>query len=345
MADQSDLSPRNREILHSIVRSYIETGEPVASRTVSRHRRDHLSPASIRNVMGDLCEEGYLAQPHTSAGRVPTAKAFRSYIESLTCTRLAAEDLAHMKAELARATSLERQVERSSHLLTVLTRGFGIAVAFPDAGQVMEHVELVALADRRVLMVLATRDHVVRHRVLTLEEAITPEELASIRNYLNRDFQGWSLSEIRAELQRRLSQERAAYDAVLRKLTMLYARGLLDVELSPEVHTEGASNLVGADLHLTQEKMRALFRALEEKKRILELLERFLENPAGGVAVQVGLGEAHPSMDELSLIGVSVQMPGGLSAKIAVLGPMRMNYSKAMAAVLHMGEAIRNLPA
>ncbi len=344
MADQSDLSPRNREILHSIVRSYIETGEPVASRTVSRHRRDHLSPASVRNVMSDLCQEGYLAQPHTSAGRIPTPKAFRSYIESLTFTRLAAEELAHMRAELARATSLERQVERSSHLLTELTSGFGIAVAFPDSSQVMEHVELVSLADRRVLMVLATRDHVVRHRIITLDEPISAVELASIRDYLNRDFQGWNLARVRAELQSRLSQERAAYDAVLRKLTILYARGLLDVELSPEVHTEGASNLVGADLHLTQEKTRELFRALEEKKRILEILQRFLEHPAGEVAVQIGLGDAHPSMRELSLIGIAVSLPGGLAAKIAVLGPMRMNYSKAMSAVLHMGEAIRNFP-
>ena len=107
---------------------------------------------------------------------------------------------------------------------------------------------------------------------------------------------------------------------------------------------EGASYLVGLDLHLTQEKLRDLFRTLEEKKRILHLLERFLEQPSGELSIQVGLADAHPSMQELSLIGITVVMPGGLSAKIAVLGPMRMNYEKAISAVLHMGQAFKSLP-
>jgi heat-inducible transcriptional repressor len=108
---------------------------------------------------------------------------------------------------------------------------------------------------------------------------------------------------------------------------------------------EGASNLVGLDLHLTHERMRELFRALEEKKRILQLLDRFLEHPAGELSVQVGLGDVHPSMQELSLIGLSVKLPGGLYAQVAVLGPVRMNYSKVMSAVLHMGEAFQSIPA
>ena len=108
-------------------------------------------------------------------------------------------------------------------------------------------------------------------------------------------------------LRGRLEKASAAYDEILRKLTLLYSKGLLDMDTQPEVHTEGASNLVGLDLHLTKEKMRELFRALEEKKRILELLDQFLEQPSGEITVQVGLGDAHPSMGELSLIGISVQ--------------------------------------
>jgi heat-inducible transcriptional repressor len=130
----------------------------------------------------------------------------------------------------------------------------------------------------------------------------------------------------------------------LKKLTLLYSKGLLDVGLSPEIHLEGTSNLVGLDLHLTREKMRDLFRTLEEKKKILQLLDRFLEQPGGQVAVQVGLSEANPSMRELSLIGVTVALPGGLSAKIAVLGPMRMNYERVISAVLHMGQAFQSVP-
>jgi heat-inducible transcriptional repressor len=143
-------------------------------------------------------------------------------------------------------------------------------------------------------------------------------------------------------LAQRLHHASATYDAILRKLTVLYAKGLLDLPAEPEVHMEGASNLVGLDLHLTKEKMRELFRTLEEKKRVLELLDRFLENPAGEIGVHVGLGEMHPSMGELSLIGLPVMLASGIPAVIAVLGPMRMNYVRVMSAVQHVGQAFRD---
>ena len=126
----------------------------------------------------------------------------------------------------------------------------------------------------------------------------------------------------------------------MRKLRSLYQKGLLDVDTSPEVHMEGASNLLGLDLHLTREKMRELMRALEEKKRLIELLDRFLEQPAGELAVHVGLEEAHPAMKDLALIGMTVRMASGLAAKVAVLGPMRMHYERVMAAVLQTSRAL-----
>ena len=336
---------REMDVLHAIVQSYIDTGAPVASRTISRRRRDALSPASIRNVMADLCEEGYLSQPHTSAGRVPTEKAFRSYVQTLTRGRVLLAELERLRSELAQTETLEGRVERSSHMLTEMTRSVGIAAAIPTSSQVLDQIELIALADQRVLMVVVTRDQMVRNRVVALDEAIPQDELLSIRNYINRNFGGWSLSEIHAELKLRLEQASAAYDAILKRLTLLYSKGLLDIGPSPEVYLEGTSNLVGLDLHLTREKMRDLFRTLEEKKKILQLLDRFLEQPDGQVTVQVGLSEANPSMRELSLIGVTIGLPGGLSAKIAVLGPMRMNYERVISAVLHMGQAFQSLPA
>jgi heat-inducible transcriptional repressor len=290
------MNGREQDILHSIVESYIQTGEPVASRTISRRSKDDLSSATIRNVMADLCDEGYLAQPHTSAGRVPTEKAFRSYVQSLAPGRLLLDELQRLRNELSRMTTMEARVERSSHMLTEMTRSIGITAA------------------------------------------------THIRNYINHNFAGWTLVEIHADLKRRFEQQSAAYDALLKKLTLLYSKGLLDIDLAPEIHLEGASNLVGLDLHLTREKLRELFHTLEEKKRILQLLDRFLEQPSGELAVQVGLADAHPSMRELSLIGVSIPLAGGVFAKIAVLGPMRMNYGKAISAVYHVGQAFRSLP-
>ena len=234
------------------------------------------------------------------------------------------------------------RVERSSYVLMELTRNVGIAAAIPALAQELDQIELVPLAGNRVLMILVTRDRMVRNRVVMLEEPATAEELASIRNYVNRNFGGWHLGRARRELLRRMAEERELYHAVMRKLQLLYSKGLLEADTSPEVHMEGASNLLGLDLHLTRERMRELFHALEEKKRVVELLDRFLEQPVGELEVHVGLEEAHPAMKGLALIGMTVRMASGLPGKVAVLGPMRMHYERAIAAVLQTSRALEN---
>jgi heat-inducible transcriptional repressor len=334
------LNIRHREVLQSIVREYIETGEPVGSRTVSRQRTDNLSPASIRNAMADLAEEGFLSQPHTSAGRVPTEKAFRYYVRSLTAARMAVGEAERLRAGFSSLDSIGARIELSSRVLMELTRNVGIAAALPALSQELDQVELVPLADSRILMILVTRDHMVRNRVVVLEQPISPDELISIRNYVNRNFSGWRLGEARRELLRRMLEDRALYDAVMRNVQTLCQKGLLDVDTSPEVHMEGASNLLGLDLHLTREKMRELLHALEEKQRLIELLDRFLEQPAGELEVHVGLEEAHPAMKDLALIGMTVRLGSGLPAKVAVLGPMRMHYERVMGAVLQTSRAL-----
>jgi heat-inducible transcriptional repressor len=224
-------------------------------------------------------------------------------------------------------------------MLTERTRGVGIVASIPHVNPTLDHLELVALPDQRVLMVVMTRDRQVRNRVVFLDQPMGAEDLTEIKNYINRNFQGWVLEDVRRELAGRLTHAEAAYDAVLGKLRLLYAKGLLDQGPAAEVHMEGASNLVVLDLHLTKEKLRELFRALEEKKRVLELLDRFLETPTGEVGVHVGLGEVHPAMRELSMIGVPIRLDTGLSAVIAVLGPMRMDYGRVMSTVRHLGQA------
>jgi heat-inducible transcriptional repressor len=342
MRTSGPLKSRYREILIAIVRAYIETGEPVGSRTISKLREDALSPASVRNVMADLADEGYLSQPHTSAGRIPTEKAFQLYVASLQGQRMLSSESDRLRHEFSGLDSIGARVERSSYLLMELTRNVGIAAAIPALSQELDQIELVPLSDNRVLMILATRDHMVRNRVVTLEEPASPDELASIRNYVNRNFAGWQLGAARRELLRRLLEERELYDAALRKLQTLYRKGLLEGDSSPEVHMEGASNLVGLDLHLTRETLRDLLGALEQKRRLMELLDRFLEQPPGELAVRVGLEEAHPAMKHLVLIGMTIQLASGLPAKVAVLGPMRMNYERVMSAVFETSKALEN---
>lgn len=346
MNSHGSVDDRAKDILHDIVETYIAQGEPVASRALSRHSRHALSAASIRGVMADLSDDGYLDQPHTSAGRIPTQKAFRSYVSSLVNRKLAMSEVSRIRHELTRLDTVEERLECSSHMLTEMTRNVGIAAAIPGAGQTLDQIELVRLEERRVLMIVATRDHIVRNRVVSLGEPVAAAELESIRNYVNRNFSGWRLPDIQTELLRRLEAESAAYDANLRKLAELYQKGLLEIGLAPEVHMEGASYLVGLDLRMTRDKLEELFHALEEKKRILDLLDRFLDaQPAGQFAAQVGLEEVHSSMNEMSLVGVRVQLPSGLTAKMAVLGPMRMNYGRVISAVMHLGQAFQHAQA
>ncbi len=343
MDSDAPLNARLQEVLHTIVRTYIETGEPVGSRTIAKRRNDQLSAASIRNVMADLADEGYLSQPHTSAGRIPTEKAFRTYVQSLNAGRMPSADAARLRMQLSEAATVEARVERTCHILTELTRNVGIAAALPPSVQELDQIELVPVGDKRILVILVTRDRMVHNRVVVLEEAVTTDELVNIRNYVNRNFTGWRLEDARRELLQRIAEERAVYDAVLRKLTLFYQKGLLEVNITPEVHMDGVSNLVGLDLHFTRERLRDLLHALEEKKLVVELLDRVLEQANGSLEVRVGLEDAHPAMKDLALIGISFQMPSGIWAKIAVLGPMRMQYERVMGAVLQTRRALEGM--
>ncbi len=345
MTGRSQFDHRTQNILQSIVEAYIETGEPVASRTLSRVGGRQLSPATIRNVMADLCDEGYLSQPHTSAGRVPTIKAFQAYVESLPTRRLGASELQRVRSELRRTDSVGERLEKTSHLLTEMTRNVGIAAAIPTDTQMLSKVELLTLSDTRVLMVVETRDRIVRNRVVALDTAVTQDELNAVRNFVNVSYSGWSLAAIRQDLRVRLAEDRAAYDTLLCQLQTLFQSGLLDLGLTPEVHLEGTSNLVSPEFEFSRERLREIFRTLEEKQRRLDLLERFLEQSKNEVGVQIGLGAIHPSLQDLSLIGVTVSLPSGISTRVAVLGPIRMNYAQVLSTVYHVGEAIQSLSA
>jgi len=338
-----NLPPRTLEVLFSIVHNYIETGEPVASRTIARARKDHLSPATVRNIMADLADLGYLDQPHTSAGRVPTAKAFRLYVRSLSNAR-PLSGVEGLREELHQTQSPEQRAELVSHVLTTLTRNVGIVASVPTASQILHQIELVPLPDARVLMVVVLRDGVIRNQVAHLAHPVGSDELASLRNYVNTEFGGWALPDIRIELRRRLQEDRAAYDGLLQNLAKLSTQGLLDVGLAPFVVLEGASNLFSTSLPLTETRLRELFRTLEEKQRLLELLDQFLAHAPGEIQVQVGLEDLNPALGDLSLIGISIPLSTGLETRMAVLGPMRMNYNRVVAAVAHVGSALKGLP-
>src|SRR5579872_7167000 len=246
------LSVRERTILHQIVGAHIESGEPVGSRTLARLRHLSLSPATIRNVMADLADDGYLAQPHASAGRVPTDKAFRDFAASVPARPMPQAERQRIYARMQSAVSLEDRIATASSVLTEFTHNVGIATALPASSQELEHIELLALSDRRVLMVVATRDRMVRNRVVTLDRDLAQNDLTLLRNYVNLHFAGWTLERARGELLRRIEEERATYDEILRHLTLLCEKGLF-ADSDAQLAMDGASYLLGLDLHLTRQ--------------------------------------------------------------------------------------------
>jgi len=333
---------KKRQILHAIVEAYLDSGEAVSSSTIAQRRFTGSSPSSatVRNAMAELTDLGFLTQPHTSAGRIPTPLAIQSYVASLGQVKANPAEVSKLQQRLKSMHSLSDRVEEGSHVLTGLTRNVGITASVPPASQLLHQVELLPLAARQYLMVVITSDRAIRNQVVSVYQDLRPEDLIEMRNYINQEFAGWTLADARRALTERLQDERNQYHSLLKRIEIFYAQGLFEGSEGPRVFLDGAAYLVGLDLHLTREKMRELFQALEQKQQVLQMLDQFLQGSDQTPAVQVGLGEAHPALSEFSLVGVHVPLGSGMTARVAVLGPLRLNYPRTIAAVMEVGQAL-----
>jgi heat-inducible transcriptional repressor len=325
---------REREILTAIVETFIATGEPVGSRTLARANREGLSPATIRNVMADLCDAGLLEQPHTSAGRVPTPEAYRYYVEQLTgTTHLSQTDKSIITDSLHGVADVQEFMERTSHVLSLISRNVGVAVAIGGPKNALEHVYFSRLGDQKVLAVVITRSGLVRDRVLRLD--LPQSDLDAAARFINENFRGWTMETMRAELGRRLEQERSEYDRLMSSLEQLYRQGALAAEDSAQaVYVEGAANLVAGEQD--KQRLQELLKTLEEKQKVVELLSAYLDVKQEAVRVVIGLDQALPSMRNLVLIGAPARVGGEVMGSLAVIGPTRMDYQHTMTAVSYI---------
>src|SRR5215813_11852310 len=210
MQSGQPIGNREREVLTAVVETFIATGEPLGSRTLARSNSEGLSPASIRNVMADLSDAGFLEQPHTSAGRIPTTEAYRYYVEQLTGTaRLSHENESIIHDSLTGISDVQEFLERTSHVLSLISRNVGVAAAIRGPKNALEHVYFSRLGDQKVLAVVVTRSGVVRDRVLRLDLPQADLDVAAC--YINENFRGWTIDAMRVELNRRLEKERSEY--------------------------------------------------------------------------------------------------------------------------------------
>jgi heat-inducible transcriptional repressor len=361
------MSDRERLVLTAIIELYIATGEPVASQAVSRffESREGLSSATIRNVMASLADDGMLEQPHTSAGRVPTAAAFRYYVAQITQSgRLAAGAQSGTHSAMPQSASLSEErrgqiersfsgvsstheyLERTSQVLALLSSGLGVALATATQAQVLEHIHFSRLTTGRVLAVLVTQTGAVQDRVLVLDRELTHVELETAARYLNESFRGWAIERIRAEVARRMELERAAYHQMLQAVEELCRKGALSGDESgPAIFVDGMANLITAELD--RERLRQMLLALEAKQRLVELLTAYVDGRQQEVRVVVGLDQASPAMQDLVLIGAPARLGDANFGTVAVIAPTRIQYQEMIHAVRYiagLSERILEIP-
>jgi heat-inducible transcriptional repressor len=284
--------------------------------------------------MADLSDAGLLEQPHTSAGRVPTPEAYRYYVEQLTGeAHLSHENQAIIEDAFHGISDAQEFMERTSHVLSLVSRNVGVAVATTGPKNALEHVYFSRLADQKVLAVVITRSGLVRDRVLRLD--ISQADLDVAARYINDNFRAWTMESMHAEIARRLEQERSEYDRIMSSIEQLYNQGALQAEQPAQtVYVEGASNLVANEQD--RQRLQDLLRTLEEKQKIIQLLGAYVDAKQEAVRVVIGLDETLPSMRNFVLIGAPARIGGEVMGSLAVIGPTRIDYQHTMTAVSYI---------
>ncbi len=336
MTTEEHLSERAQHLLRVLVESYIRDGQPVGSRSLTRESGLQLSSATIRNVMADLEELGFVSSPHTSAGRIPTDKGYRFFVDTL---------LQVQPVEQAAAAEIRRQLEGRpldaahesskdliatvSQLLSSLTRLAGVVTLPRTAEASITQIEFVGLSENRVLVVLVYGEREVQNRIIQLERYYSPAELKRASNFLNEQFRGRSLAQVRQEILRQLSETRAHMNQVMLDAISM-AQHVFEAGAAGESKLEyvikGETNLMGMAELSSVEKLRRLFEAFNEKRDFLHLLDHSLR--AEGVQIFIGHESGYQILDDCSVVTAPYGSPDSVVGVLGVIGPTRMAYER-----------------
>lgn len=326
---QAEPSERARLILRALIEHYVRDGQPVGSRTLARSTGLSLSPASIRNVMADLEELGFIASPHTSAGRVPTAKGYRFFVDTLVKLQPPkGRELKRLESQLSEqaAQDAKQAVAAASEALSALTSLAGL-VTLPRQPHVqLRQVEFLPLSDRRVLAILIVNDSEVQNRILHMERDYSAEELRRAANYLNEHFRGQELRAIRERVVEQLSETRATMNRLMIDAVAI-AEKALELELNrDEFVVSGETKLMDFEELSDIETLRQLFEAFSQKRDLLRLLDRSIA--ANGVQIFIGEESGYQILDECSLVTAPYRVDDEVVGVLGVIGPTRMAYER-----------------
>lgn len=330
---------RGREILKDVIRSFILTGEPVSSRTVAKLERHGLSAASIRNIMADLEDLGFLLQPHTSAGRVPTASGYHFYIDSLMSSRLVpARERRYIRDHLNDAPAeVDKLMGAATHLLTELSSQIGLVMTPPVGETILKSVTFLSLSGRRVLCVVESASGLVSQLLVESTEDLAPEELVRISNYLTENFQGHSLREVRDRLLALMAEERAQMDRLMGHAIGL-AQQALGADEGPDLLVEGTSAILARPELSDLERIRKLLETFTDKAKLVRLLGRMID--CRDVSVVIGEESDLTSELDFSLVATSYGASGRNLGTLGIFGPSRMDYQRIVPLVSFLGESL-----
>ena len=333
------LDVRSRTILKEIIRVHVDTGRPVSSRALFKSNRFHLSPASIRNIMADLTDLGFLTQPHTSAGRVPTDRAYRLYIDELMRHRRVAVDVREqVDSDLSSAgADVPRLFQAASRLLSRLSGEVGFVMA-PDAlHTVVDGLRFLPVAPGKILVVQISGPEVLS-RVIETEVDYSARELESMSERITREFCGRTLYEVRRRLVEAMAQEKAAYDRILTRTLALGRQALEGSETQEQIYVDGTAQLLNKPEFADVDSLKKVFRAFEEKARLLDLMTRYLDSRR--TCVVLGSEQALTADPRLSAVLTSYGAGEALSGTLGVLGPARREYPRVIPVVELLGKAL-----
>lgn len=335
-----ELDPRAREVLREIVMQHITSGEPIGSRTLAKCGKFHLSPASLRNVMADLEDLGYLHQPHTSAGRVPTDRGYRFFINHLMKSRsLTLREQAAIDEEVRQASEIDEVLHLASSVLSKLSDQVGI-VFMPTLLQfAIRSMDFILVAESKLMCVIVGSNGVVVNKVIETRFPFTRDELEKIGRFITTEFAGCTLEQIRRRLIRMTEQERAQHDAMLQKMIALGIEAVNDVvPFEHELYVEGAASILNKPEYADAASLRKTFLALQEKEKLIEILETCLS--ADGLQILVGSESDFTQIHNFSIVARRYGSSSAPLGMVGIIGPMRMEYSRMAPLVDYLSRAL-----
>lgn len=319
------LAQRSQMVLRAIVAEYIATGEPVGSRTVSKKGDIGLSAASVRNIMSDLTESGYIMQPHVSAGRIPTDLAYRLYVNSLLRDYIFDDRYRDSIEALLRGAGLDpRDVLRQSSLvLAGMSRQAGVVTTSPARDQTFKTIEFIKVAEDRILVVLVSTSGFVQNKIIHDEDGIDQETLDTFRRMLDDMLKDLDLLQARERIERELATEKAKFDLALARALRL-SHSILSQDESRDVFIEGQTNILHDPEFAEIEKLKAVLITFEEKSKLLKILDKTLE--AEGIQILIGSEHGLDAIENCSIVAYPIKVGDSVVASIGIIGSKRMNY-------------------